>query len=481
MLFNSFEFLYFFPIIIIGFYLIPNRFRWLWLLLGSYYFYTTLEPTLILLLIASTLVDYFCGLKMYAAATKKIKKWYLAASITINVGILIAFKYLFFFTASFASLLAFFGIQIPIDDMEQSYHISQILLPIGISFYTFQTMSYSIEVYRGTIKPEKHLGIFALYVAFFPQLVAGPIERASRLLPQLRKNVSLNLRNVEQGLIMMAWGFFLKVVVADRLGIYVDQAFSNPDSPHSLSLILGGFFFCFQIYYDFSAYTSIAIGAANVMGYNLMQNFNRPFFSTSSTEFWKRWHISLMQWMRDYVYRPLVIHLKMNRLSAVLIVFFVVGLWHGANWTFVVWSMLNALLLIAEVSTNPIRKWLFKKLRLPKQLVSFLGWSFIFSYLMVSLIFFRSSSIEAAFVYIQSMFTIGSMHINIMGNYIELFLSFLFIGVVQIIHYYKGNNRVYELVIDKAHYIKWISYFGYILIIVLFGLNRQNSFIYFQF
>ncbi|MCK0156863.1 MBOAT family protein [Cellulophaga sp. F20128] len=439
------------------------------------------EPALVLLLVASTLVDYFCALKIYSAKTQQIKKIFAGTSIAVNVGILIAFKYLFFFSASLASILAYFGIVIPIDEAEQSYHISQILLPVGISFYTFQTMSYTIDVYRGRIKPEKHLGVFALYVAYFPQLVAGPIERASRLLPQLKKKVAINLKNIEQGLIMMAWGFFLKIVVADRLGIYVDEAFANPESPHGFSLILGAFLFCFQIYYDFSAYTTIAIGIAKVLGVDLIQNFNRPIFFTSSADFWKRWHISLMQWMRDYVYRPLVVNLKLKRVPAVLIVFFVVGLWHGANWTFVVWSMLNALLLIAEVSTNTFRSRLFKKLQIPKKIISFLGWFFVFCYLTITLVFFRSSSITTALVYLENMCNLGSLHINILNNYLELFLCLIFIGIVQLIHYYKGNNKVYELVLEQPKHYKWIAYFGYIIIIVLFGINRQSSFIYFQF
>lgn len=481
MLFNSFEFLYFLPLIVIGFYCIPHKFRWIWLLIGSYYFYMKSEPALVLLLIASTLVDYFCALRIYGTDIQKTKKIFAGISIFVNIGILIAFKYLFFFSTSLASLLDFFGISIPIEEAEQSYHISQILLPVGISFYTFQTMSYTIDVYRGNVKPEKHLGIFALYVGYFPQLVAGPIERASTLLPQLKKKVPINIKNIEQGLIMMAWGFLLKIVVADRLGIYVDEAFAYPDSLHGFSLILGALFFIFQIYYDFSAYTTIAIGTAKALGVDLMQNFNRPFFSTSSTEFWKRWHISLMKWMRDYLYRPLIVNFKIKRLPAVIIVFFIVGLWHGANWTFVVWSLLNAFLLILEVSTNQLRSNLFKKLLIPKKVVSFLGWAFILIYLTISLVFFRSSSVSSAILYIKSMFNLRSLHINLLNNYIELFLCVFFIIIVQMIHYYKGNNRVYELVLDKPKYRKWLICFAYILVIVLFGINRQNSFIYFQF
>ncbi|MCF7568640.1 MBOAT family protein [Sabulilitoribacter arenilitoris] len=481
MLFNSFEFLLFFPIVIIGFYALPHKYRWLWLLAGSYFFYMVHEPELIILLCISTLVDYYCGLKMYTTNNPKVKKRYLILSIFTNVGILFLFKYLLFFTTNLESFLGFFGVELLLEETTSSYNFTNILLPIGISFYTFQTMSYSFEVYRGNIKPEKHLGEFALYVAFFPQLVAGPIERASRLLPQLKQKVSINIPNIKKGLILMAWGFFLKVVVADRLGIYVDEAFANPDSPHSISLLLGSVFFCFQIYYDFSAYTSIAIGAAKTMGYDLIQNFNRPIFATSIAQFWQRWHISFTQWLREFLYKPLVKQYKINRLTAVFIVFFINGLWHGANWTFVVWSLLNALILVIEIATKQVRFKLFKKLNIPIRFIELSGWFVGISYIILTLVFFRSPSISHALIYLKSMFTFGSLHINILGNYFELFLCIILILVVQSIYYYKGNSKVYEIVTQRPNYVRYCMYLGYILIIVLFAINRQNTFIYFQF
>ncbi|MFD1613950.1 MBOAT family O-acyltransferase [Gelatiniphilus marinus] len=481
MLFNSFEFLLFFPIVIIGFYALPHKYRWLWLLSGSYFFYMVHEPELIILLCISTLVDYYCGIKMYKSHSATIKKRYLVFSIITNVGILFLFKYLLFFTDNLKSFLGFFGVELLSDELASSYNFTNILLPIGISFYTFQTMSYSFEVYRGTVKPERHLGKFALYVAFFPQLVAGPIERASRLLPQLKQKVIVNIPDIKKGLIIMAWGFFLKVVVADRLGVYVDEAFANPDSPHNIALILGSIFFCFQIYYDFSAYTAIAIGAAKTMGYDLIQNFNRPLFSTSMAQFWQRWHISFTQWLREFLYRPLVKHYKLNRLTAVFIVFFINGLWHGANWTFVIWSLLNAFILVLEIATNSKRHKLFKKLNIPKYITGFFGWAFCLGYMVLTLVFFRSPSLEHALLYLKNMFNFGSMHINIVGNYFELFLSLMLILIVQTIHYYKGNSKVYELVTQRPNYVRYSMYLGYILIIVLFAINRQNTFIYFQF
>ncbi|MGB5693501.1 MAG: MBOAT family O-acyltransferase, partial [Flavobacteriaceae bacterium] len=366
MIFNSFEFIFFFPIVVVGYFLLSYKYRWLWLLLASYYFYMAHEPELVILLLISTVVDYYCGLRMGSVGARN-KKWYLVLSIVVNIGILITFKYLAFFTASIEQLFNFFGITVSDKENYGSYTMDRIILPVGISFYTFQTLSYTIDVYRGKISPEKHFGKFALYVAFFPQLVAGPIERAGRLLPQLKAKLKPHVPSIKKGLIYMAWGFFLKVVVADRLGIYVDVAYSDPEQYHGLPLLIAALFFGCQIYYDFSAYTAIAIGAAKVFGINLIHNFDRPFFSTSAREFWNRWHISFMQWLRDYVYTPLggSITKKILVIRNVIIVFFIVGLWHGANWTFVIWGLLNGALLMLEVVTEKKRKRWFRMLRLP--------------------------------------------------------------------------------------------------------------------
>ena len=481
MLFNSFEFLIFLPIAVIGYYSIAHKYRWAWLLASSYYFYMAHEPELVILLIFSTITDYFCGIKIFEASRKNIKRNYLLLSIITNVGILIVFKYLFFFTSNLQGILAFFGARTINVEETSSYNFSAILLPVGISFYTFQTMSYSIEIYRGRILPEKHLGKFALYVAFFPQLVAGPIERASRLLPQIKSKIPLSITNLQQGMVVAAWGFFLKLVVADRLGIYVDAAFSTPDSPHNLALILGSIFFCFQIYYDFAAYTSIALGVAKIMGFDLIQNFNRPIFATSIAEFWKRWHISFTTWLRDFIYFPLRKSKKVSRVTAVFIVFFINGLWHGASWTFVIWSLLNALLLILEIATTRYRKRLFNFLGLTQKMRGLLGWFTIFCLIILTLVFFRAPNIANAFTYVEHMFKFGSFHINIIDNYFELILSLFLILCVQYIFYKKGNDKIYELFTKRKTVTKYAISLTYIIIMVLFAINRQNSFIYFQF
>ena len=286
MLFNSFDFLFFFPLVTILYYVLTHKYRVYLLLFASYFFYFYWEPSLVLLLFASTIIDYYVGIKIHEADNQKKSKQFLYLSVFANLGMLFFFKYLGFFTETSFAILNFFGIEHAAETTSQTYNIEKILLPIGISFYTFQTMSYSIDVYRKLINPERNFAKYALYVSFFPQLVAGPIERANRLIPQFYKTIKINIPAIKQGIIMMAWGFFLKLVVADRLGIYADIVFASPKSYSGLPLIIGAFFFAFQIYYDFSAYTTIAIGAAKVLGFDLMQNFNRPMYSTSFTEFW---------------------------------------------------------------------------------------------------------------------------------------------------------------------------------------------------
>lgn len=479
MTFNSPEFLLFFPIVVTLFYLVNHRYRVGILLLSSYIFYMAHNPVMVLLLAMSTLVDYCCANWMYATTSQLRKRMFLFTSVTVNLGLLFAFKYWYFFFENFRRVVEFLGITIeklPVG----AYNIDNLLLPVGISFYTFQTMSYTIEVFRGNLIPEKQLDRFALYVAFFPQLVAGPIEKATRFLPQLQRRVSLNIPEIKKGIILMVWGFFLKVVVADRLGIYVDEVFMRTDNYQGLPLLLGSLFFGFQIYYDFSAYSTIAVGAAMILGYNLVQNFNRPFFSTSSTQFWQKWHISLMQWMRDYLYKPLK-QSGMNRLFAIFIVFVAIGFWHGANWTFVVWSVLNVCFIIAEVGTQKIRKRLFTRLGIPQNMVGFFGWATVIGYLFMTLIIFRASSLGHALLYFRNMIRVQGLQVDILNNYFELWLSIFLIVVVQIIHYYKGNSKVYELVSFRPPAVRWGIYLLLVFVFVLFGINRQDSFIYFQF
>ena len=483
MLFNSFDFLFFFPIAVVVFYLLKHRYRWVWLLCCSYFFYMYLEPMLLLLLWTSTLVDYYCGLKMDQHDAIKVRRRYLYLSIFTNLGLLFFFKYFVFFTVNASEILSFFGIHVMESAAGGHSDYVKILLPIGISFYTFQTMSYSIDVYRREIPAQRHLGKYALFVSFFPQLVAGPIERTIRLLPQFSKEIHFDASRIKKGMIMMAWGFFLKLVVADRLGVYVDDVFYRAADYKGLPLVLGSYFFAFQIYYDFSAYCAIAIGAANVFGYDLMQNFDRPFFFSSYRELWRKWHISLMDWFRDYLYVPLLKNLKFSKASAVLVVFFFTGLWHGASWTFVVWGVLCGILLITEVLTIDLRKSVLRAFGLSydMKVIKILNWMVLFSLLVLTLVFFRSKSIGQAGIYLNNMFSLSSTGIDVYHDKVELFLSLFLIVIVQLIHFYKGNDRIYELVWNRPRWLRWILYVGFILVMILLSVNRQNNFIYFQF
>ena len=299
MQFNSIQFIIFFIFVIVFYFILSHKYRWILLLFSSYYFYMCWKPEYIFLILFSTIVDYYCGLKMEGAQNRTYKKLFLTLSLFTNLSVLFAFKYLNFFSDSIRYILNEFNI---------FYNIPyfNVLLPVGISFYTFQTLSYTIDVYRGQKKAEKHLGIFALYVSFFPQLVAGPIERSTRLLPQFKKENSFDYLRFKNGLLLMLWGFFKKIVIADRLAVLVNTVYNNPIDYQGITLIIATIFFAFQIYCDFSAYSDIAIGASKIMGYDLMKNFNRPYFSKSIAEFWRRWHISSGSWFRDYLYFFLV-------------------------------------------------------------------------------------------------------------------------------------------------------------------------------
>ncbi len=298
MLFNSVHFAIFFPIVVTLYFVIPYKFRWVLLLIASYYFYMAWIPVYVLLLIASTVVDYISGLLLDKTEKEYRRKLILGVSLLVNLGILFTFKYYNFFMDSIEKLSIYLNIPLNI-------HYSSLLLPIGISFYTFQTLAYTIDVYRKKVKPEKHFGIFALYVSFFPQLVAGPIERADSLIPQLKTHHNFDIKRVSDGLKLMAWGLFKKVVVADRLGMMSAYVFANPQSHEGPGLLFAMIFSSWQIYCDFSGYSDIAVGSAKVLGINLIQNFERPYFSRSFPELWRRWHISLMNWFRDYVFYPL--------------------------------------------------------------------------------------------------------------------------------------------------------------------------------
>ncbi len=474
MLFNSLQFVFFFICVVTLYFSMPHKYRWVLLLLGSYFFYMCWDWKYISLIILSTVIDYFAGRRMAALSEKKQRRKYLVLSLVTNLGLLFTFKYYNFFIDSLNSAFSFFHLTLSIDALH-------VLLPVGISFYTFQTLSYSIDVYRGKIEHESHFGIFALYVSFFPQLVAGPIEQASRLLPQFYQKNDFDETRVVSGLRLMLWGLFKKIVVANRLAIYVDAVYGNAELHSGLTLLVATYFFAFQIYCDFSGYSDIAIGAARVLGYDLMKNFNRPYFSKNINEFWSRWHISLSTWFRDYLYIPLggnrrgVPRMFIN----ILIVFIVSGMWHGANWTFLVWGALHGIFAVFSRVTLPWRDRLVDMLKIPGALVNGFRVFITFQLVCLAWIYFRAASIsDANFIVGQIFTTSGSLFIPALDQFMY--------GLVAIFLLLMGDaaqelTNVTQRFVQRPRTIRWASYVAIIVITILIGVFDESQFIYFQF
>lgn len=472
MVFNSLAFVAFFIIVTTLFFVLPHKHRWLLLLLASCYFYMYFLPVYILILGFTIVVDYFAGIFIARSEGRKRKFW-LVCSIIANVSVLAVFKYYNFLNDSINSLLGIFG-------GNDSLPYLNILLPVGLSFHTFQAMSYTIEVYRGHQEPEKHFGIYALYVMFYPQLVAGPIERPQNMLHQFHEKKYFDYDRAVEGLRLMLWGFIKKLVVADRLAIYVDAVYGNAEHHSGKSMILATFFFIFQIYCDFSAYSDIAIGAAKVMGFNLMTNFRRPFCAKSVQEVWQRWHISLMTWFRDYLYFPLGGSRKgkLLQLRNMLIVFAISGLWHGAGWTFVVWGLINGVVLVSEQILNPILKTTHKLLGPFRNIVRIIFTTSIFVMMGV---FFRSPNIGQAWYMLKSMVTLKKGNL-FQGEPPSSFGYFIFavllLLTVEYVQEFFPNFRI----INSENVV--VRYSGYVLlltILLMVGVFNGGQFIYFQF
>ncbi len=480
MLFNSIEYLIFFPIVIFFYFLLPHKIKWAFLLAASYYFYMCWKIEYILLIIISTLIDYYAALQMAKHKKNKRRRTkFLILSLCSNLGILFGFKYFNFFNNSVHDLFNHFNIfyNVPVFD---------VLLPVGISFYTFQTLSYTIDVYNGKKIPERHLGYFALYVSFFPQLVAGPIERSNRLLPQFYKESKFNYEDVVHGLRLMLWGFFKKVVIADRLAYFVNTVYNSPSDFYGFQLIIATVFFAFQIFCDFSGYSDIAIGTARIMGYRLMNNFDRPYSSQFIAEFWKRWHISLSTWFRDYLYIPL----GGNRVTKwrwyynLLITFIISGLWHGANWTFIAWGLIHGIYLILGIVTDNLRNTINKKIGLIKFPNTLKYWRKLktFSLVVFAWIFFRANNIDDAFTILKNVFTFNNESFNLsFVNKGELVISIVLIVFLEMIHFLQKDYDFNTFMKMKPQLMRWAIYIFLILSIVYIGKYNVQDFIYFQF
>ncbi len=478
MLFNSFQFMLFFPLVVALYFLLPPRVRWIMLLAASCYFYMAFVPAYILILFFTILVDYVAGLLIEPAQGQR-RRFYLVLSIVANVGVLAFFKYFNFINANLAGLAQVLDWNYPVQPLAW-------ILPIGLSFHTFQSLSYTIEVYRGNQPAERHLGVFALYVMYFPQLVAGPIERPQNLLHQLREPHDFNPVWLRDGLLLMLWGLFKKVVIADRLAIQVNEVFNHPGAYHGLPVLVAAYFFAFQIYCDFSGYSDIARGAAQCMGVRLMVNFRRPYFATSIAEFWQRWHISLSSWFRDYVYIPL----GGNRVSAVLwvrntlAVFLLSGLWHGANWTYVVWGGLHGLYMVIGRFTASWRSHLWEVVGLARwpSLRKFVGVLCTFHLVLVAWFFFRAASLSDVGVLLRNAWQ-GPWHTTAWAGQRpeEFILAIASLVILISVHLLQRRWHLRPMLSNQPTWIRWGVAYGMILAIVLLGEFRVQPFIYFQF
>ncbi len=492
MLFNSVQFLIFFPLVTAVYFLLPQRWRWCWLLAASCYFYMVFKPIYVLILVFTIAIDYFAGIWIERSEGSR-RKFLLILSICANVGVLAFFKYYNFLNQSWRELINFTQIDLSVPPL------LEILLPVGLSFHTFQSLSYTIEVYRRRTPAEHHAGIFALYVMFYPQLVAGPIERPQNIIYQFYEKHRFEYERVKLGLQLMLWGMFKKVVIADRLAAFVNVVYDSPREYPGISLVLATVFFAFQIYCDFSGYSDIALGSAQVMGYKLMVNFDRPYFSKSISEFWQRWHISLSTWFRDYLYIPL----GGSRVSVprryfnLFFTFLISGLWHGANWTYVIWGGLNGLYLILEL------QWLDAVNRLKTRCTgNFSFWTLrailvlvTFSLTCFAWIFFRANNVGDAF-YIashlldgcgqlpQQLFDIRFLKFNILLNRdkTDFFLAIGLIAFLLFTHFFQRRESGRALLNRQNVFVRRAFYLAMIFMILFWGaFNESQQFIYFQF
>lgn len=481
MSFASPEFVIFFAVICILYFATPYRLRWVLLLIASYLFYAYWNAWYILLIVFSTFVDFIVAARLHRAEDPRRRKLLLTVSMVVNLGVLFAFKYFNFFSDSAADILQSLGVAYNAATLD-------VLLPVGISFYTFQSMSYTIDVYRRTIEPERNPGIFATYVAFFPQLVAGPIERAGNIMPQFYRQVDFDYDRIVNGLRRILWGMFKKMVIADHVAMYVNVVYNDVHSFSGPTLWIATVFFAVQIYCDFSAYSDIAVGTAQILGINLMENFRQPYLSRSVREFWRRWHISLSTWFRDYLYIPLGgSRVRFGWvLVNLMIVFVVSGLWHGANWTFAIWGMLHGGYVVAEV----VWEWLpfTKRLRAPQ----WVKIAITFVLVCFAWIFFRANSLGDAWYVvthlgdIPSGLSLGALAspINLQSAdlaRLEFMLAWGLLAALILVDWLDARWGLIAVIGRSPLLVRWGIYYALSLAILLSYGSYPQEFIYFQF
>ncbi|MEP5341498.1 MAG: MBOAT family O-acyltransferase [Algibacter sp.] len=472
MLFNSFEFLFFFPIVFIIYWLLKDDLRKqnILLLISSYIFYAWWDWRFLSLIIISSLIDFKAGSKIFTSNTKKQRKTWLFVSLIANLGFLSIFKYYNFFADSFTDLMNVFG-------WNPNDLTINVILPVGISFYTFQTLSYTIDIYRKQFQPTNNVISFFTYISFFPQLVAGPIERASNLLPQIEKKRVFRKDWFNEGIIQILVGLFRKIVIADTIGGYVDTIYADVELYNSTTIILATFLYAFQIYYDFSGYSDIAIGTAKLLGFKFNQNFNLPYFSKSLTEFWRKWHISLSFWLRDYLYISLGGNRKGIKITYrnLMLTMLLGGLWHGANWTFIIWGGIHGIVLSIEKYLKPTQ-FIDKA-----QAFKWLSYPITFSIVLFSWIFFRSKDLNSATLAINKIIDFD-FSFPFIGD-INVFVNSIILLIIGILFdLYLFNKKIHlENFGAKFSFVKIALMSSIIIIIINLFYSTSNNFIYFQF
>ncbi len=493
MIFNSLHFLIFFPIVVCLYFVIPKKVRYIWLLVCSYYFYMSWNAKYAVLIATSTVITWAGALFIEKSAKRQIRILCLVSVLVSNLGILFFFKYFNFFLGNINRILNHMNVQV----LEVSFDV---LLPVGISFYTFQALGYTIDVFRKNTRAEKNLLRYALFVSFFPQLVAGPIERSKNLLKQMHEVHSFDAERVKNGLLLMLWGFFQKVVIADRIALCVTNVYDNYTAYTGLQIAIATILFAVQIYCDFAGYSDIAVGAAQVMGFRLMQNFRAPYFSKSVAEFWRRWHISLSTWLRDYIYIPLGGSRcgRLRKYVNTMVTFLVSGLWHGASWNYVVWGGLNGGYQVAGDVSASLRKKIAKHCKIRTECFTYRLFQMLLTFCMVDFawLFFRAESLKTAlhmlwhgihniglFSWIDANSVLGITTLGIDEK--DFYLMLITITVLFVVDVIRIKYPI-RVILEKQNLVfRWGLYYMVILIILIFGvygvLFDASSFIYFQF
>lgn len=483
MLLNSFSFLGSFAVLAVLFYALPHRFRWPLLLAGSLLFYATFDATYVLLLLALTGVAYVGGLRIEQSPPGRGRNRILVAGITLVAGALLYFKYYGFLTGSIEGVAAAIGL----GGGRGLFPRMELILVVGLSFYTFSCISYLVDVHLGRLPAERHFGRFALYVAFFPKLLAGPIERAKPFLDQLREPVTFNAVQVTAGLQLLLWGLFKKVAVADNLAVFVDATYGNAAFAAPADLVLATYFFAFQLYCDFSGYSDMAIGASMILGIRLMENFRRPYLSTSTQEFWgRRWHLSLATWFRDYLYIPMGGNRgsRVRQAFNVLVVFLVSGLWHGANWTFVVWGGLNGLYHVVAEALKGVRGRVAGWVRWPEPLARVFGILVTFHLILVTWVFFRADSLADATTILSrvanSASALGPGLRSRLGTG-EILMPVILVAILMLAEVLDERKPMWERLGARPGYVRWAVYYALIVVLLVVGSWDSQDFVYMQF